>query len=271
MSNFIMLDENLIDLSIANTPANVLLELANILEKNDLRGRRIKLILGDILFTPENIFSLKSILEHSDAKLEVIYTRSLNTQLAALSAGLIVSEQPNTVIEEEEVTETVDAVDELITESIETCCSESADQYETERVLEEFLDKETVIQETVIESQDYRTRTLYLKQTLRSGQTVNYDGNIVIIGDSHPGSEIIASGDITVWGILTGIAHAGAKNDSSASIRALKINAIQLRIADLFARKPDRLELEKVERTSSFIPEEARISNGEIKIYSLNG
>ena len=51
--------------------------------------------------------------------------------------------------------------------------------------------------------------TLYLNQTLRSGQTVSYEGNILIIGDAHPGSEIVAGGDITVWGILGGIAHAG--------------------------------------------------------------
>ena len=43
--------------------------------------------------------------------------------------------------------------------------------------------------------------TLYINQTLRSGQTVSYEGNILIIGDAHPGSEIVATGDITVWGI----------------------------------------------------------------------
>ena len=52
--------------------------------------------------------------------------------------------------------------------------------------------------------------TLYINQTLRSGQTVSYEGNILIIGDAHPGSEIVAGGDITVWGILGGIAHAGS-------------------------------------------------------------
>ena len=75
--------------------------------------------------------------------------------------------------------------------------------------------------------------TLYISQTLRSGQTVNYEGNILIIGDAHPGSEIIAEGDITVWGILGGIAHAGCKGNVTSKVRALKLNAIQLRIAGL--------------------------------------
>ena len=68
--------------------------------------------------------------------------------------------------------------------------------------------------------------TLYINQTLRSGQTVSYEGNILIIGDAHPGSEIVATGDITVWGILGGIAHAGSLGNVTAKVRALKLNAI---------------------------------------------
>ena len=112
--------------------------------------------------------------------------------------------------------------------------------------------------------------TTYIKQTLRSGQIVNYDGNVVIIGDCHPGSEVIASGDITVWGILSGIAHAGAKGNERARVRALKMNAIQLRIANCYARKPDGMNTIFPERTSTFTPEEARVVNGEMVIFKIN-
>ena len=112
--------------------------------------------------------------------------------------------------------------------------------------------------------------TTYVKQTLRSGQIVNYDGNVVIIGDCHPGSEVIASGDITVWGILSGIAHAGAKGNPRAKVRALKMNAIQLRIANHYARKPDGMNTIFPERTSTFTPEEARVINNEIVIFKIN-
>ena len=108
------------------------------------------------------------------------------------------------------------------------------------------------------------------KQTVRSGQVVNYDGNVVIIGDCHPGSEIIASGDITVWGVLGGIAHAGAKGNRKARIRALNLNAIQLRIAQFYARRPDSLNNMYAEKTSTFTPEEARILNDNIVILRLN-
>ncbi len=109
--------------------------------------------------------------------------------------------------------------------------------------------------------------TLYINQTLRSGQTVNYEGNILIIGDAHPGSEIIADGDITVWGILGGIAHAGAKGNISSKVRALKLNAIQLRIAGLYARRNDTLNVPYVQKTNEFTPEEAQIEEGKIVIY----
>ena len=109
--------------------------------------------------------------------------------------------------------------------------------------------------------------TLYLNQTLRSGQTVNYEGNILIIGDAHPGSEIIADGDITVWGILGGIAHAGSKGNITAKVRSLKLNAIQLRIAGLYARRNDTLNVPYVQKTNEFTPEEAQIEEGKIVIY----
>ena len=109
--------------------------------------------------------------------------------------------------------------------------------------------------------------TLYLNQTLRSGQTVTYEGNILIIGDAHPGSEIIADGDITVWGILGGIAHAGRNGNISSKIRALKLNAIQLRIAGLYARRNDTLNVPYVQKSNEFVPEEAQIEEGKIVIY----
>ncbi|MBQ9244865.1 hypothetical protein IJ182_01205 [bacterium] len=112
--------------------------------------------------------------------------------------------------------------------------------------------------------------TKYIKQTLRSGQVINYEGNVVIIGDCHPGCEITAFGDITVWGVLSGIAHAGSGGNQKARVRALKMNAIQLRIANCYSRRPDSLNTVYIEKTNSFTPEEARIINGEIVVFKMN-
>ncbi len=112
--------------------------------------------------------------------------------------------------------------------------------------------------------------TLYIQRTLRSGQSITSDGNIVIIGDANPGSEIIAKGDITIWGILGGIAHAGSAGNKYAKIRALKMNAIQLRIADTFARRPDNINIPYIQKTDTFIPEEACIHKKQIIIRKIH-
>ena len=130
---------------------------------------------------------------------------------------------------------------------------------DTGNVLPEGVEENSVNTESI--------PTLYLNQTLRSGQTVNYEGNILIIGDAHPGSEIIAGGDITVWGILGGIAHAGSNGNVTSKVRALKLNAIQLRIAGLYARRNDTLNVPYVQKTNEFTPEEALIEDGKIVIY----
>ncbi|MBE7709393.1 MAG: hypothetical protein E7Z93_02975 [Cyanobacteria bacterium SIG32] len=111
--------------------------------------------------------------------------------------------------------------------------------------------------------------TLYIKKTIRSGQSISSDGNLIIIGDVNPGAEVIAKGDITVWGILGGIAHAGSEGNSQAKIRALKMNAIQLRIADVFARRPDGANTPFVQKTNEFVPEEARVFKKNIIINKL--
>ena len=132
-----------------------------------------------------------------------------------------------------------------------------------------LLDTGNVLPEGVEENSENTESipTLYLNQTLRSGQTVNYEGNILIIGDAHPGSEIIAGGDITVWGILGGIAHAGSNGNVTSKVRALKLNAIQLRIAGLYARRNDTLNVPYVQKSNEFTPEEALIEDGKIVIY----
>ena len=112
-------------------------------------------------------------------------------------------------------------------------------------------------------------KTIYVNQTLRSGQILDFDGNVVIIGDCHPGSEIKATGDITVWGVLGSIAHAGIKGNQDAKIRALKMNAVQLRIANCYSRRPDGGNIPYIIKSSTFTPEEARIVDDNIVLFKM--
>lgn len=98
---------------------------------------------------------------------------------------------------------------------------------------------------------------LILKETLRSGRSIYHEGHVVVIGDVNPGAEIVASGDVIVWGRLRGLVHAGALGDETAVICALELSPTQLRIADQIAISPD-------EKRGRAIPEQAAIRNGQI-------
>ncbi|HHX40595.1 MAG TPA: septum site-determining protein MinC [Armatimonadetes bacterium] len=87
--------------------------------------------------------------------------------------------------------------------------------------------------------QQIEERTLFLHRTLRSGQRIQYDGSVVIIGDVNAGAEVVASGDILVMGALRGLAHAGARGAANAIVSALCLAPTQLRIANVIGRPPD--------------------------------
>jgi|HubBroStandDraft_1064217.scaffolds.fasta_scaffold33665_1 septum formation inhibitor MinC len=82
--------------------------------------------------------------------------------------------------------------------------------------------------------------TLYHRGTLRGGQAMHNLGNLVVIGDVNPGAELVASGDIVVFGALRGVAHAGAQGDRSARVIALELEPTQLRIATVIATSAGR-------------------------------
>lgn len=77
-----------------------------------------------------------------------------------------------------------------------------------------------------------------IKRTLRSGRTVHSTGHVVVYGDVNPGAQIIAAGDVIVWGKLRGIVHAGAEGDESAVVCALDMTPTQLRIAGYITTSP---------------------------------
>ena len=73
---------------------------------------------------------------------------------------------------------------------------------------------------------------LFLHRTLRSGTRIEFAGHVVILGDVNPGAEIIAEGNVMVWGRLRGMVHAGAKGNRKSVICALDLSPTQLRIAE---------------------------------------
>lgn len=105
--------------------------------------------------------------------------------------------------------------------------------------------------------------TLYHTGTLRGGQALHHVGNLVVVGDVNPGAEVVATGDIVVFGRLTGVAHAGAQGDESARVYALQLRAVQLRIASCIAADDAASAERAVE------PEVAFVRNAHITIVPL--
>ncbi|MDQ2086273.1 septum site-determining protein MinC [Herbivorax sp. ANBcel31] len=103
--------------------------------------------------------------------------------------------------------------------------------------------------------------TKFHKGTVRSGQLVRFDGNIVVIGDVNPGGEVIATGNAVVMGSLRGIVHAGSNGNKEAIVVSLNLQPTQLRIADVITRSPDDKQVE-----NQFIPEMAYIKDDFVYI-----
>jgi septum site-determining protein MinC len=115
------------------------------------------------------------------------------------------------------------------------------------------------------EENDPFISTITVKKTVRSGQRVVFEGNLVIIGDVNPGAELVAAGDIIVLGRLRGTAHAGAKGDTFAQIIAFQLQPVQIRIAGVITRAP-----EQVTESEYYGPEVARIKDGLIIVERYN-
>lgn len=75
--------------------------------------------------------------------------------------------------------------------------------------------------------------TKLFRVNLRSGQKIEFEGSVVIIGDVNVGAEVIAGDNIIVTGMLRGLAHAGANGNKKAIIAANSIEGPQLRIANV--------------------------------------
>lgn len=89
------------------------------------------------------------------------------------------------------------------------------------------------------------SETKYIRGAIRSGNRIEYEKSLVIIGDVNGGAEVIAGGSIVVTGVLRGLAHAGAKGNKKAIIAARKSEAPQIRIANIV--KEMERETEEVE------------------------
>ncbi len=122
-----------------------------------------------------------------------------------------------------------------------------------------FIKKQPEITEQFPSENVHTGQALVIRATIRSGQLIQYNGDIVVIGDVNPGAHIKAAGSVIIMGNLRGIVQAGANGDYSSFIVAHKMQPAQLRIGDIITRSPDRL-------SSPDNPEVASVNQGIIVV-----
>lgn len=102
--------------------------------------------------------------------------------------------------------------------------------------------------ESKMMKEDYSTGQFF-KGNLRSGQVLDVETSIIIIGDVKAGAKVISKGNVIILGALKGNVYAGADGNVDAFVVALDMDPVQIRIADTIARSPDHPQKKKVKET----------------------
>ncbi len=258
----------LIDLSRAVSSADAVKQLEEYLEQSNLLfgpGALIDINTGDLLLTSGVLTKMKTVIHRFGVNIETLYSNVPQTQQSALDEGLLVRRTPSTHKARQSFVPgklPIPPEGSGVELPFEKNTAHATPPEPLSRL---SVTLEDGTREEVRSLGETAQDTVYYRQNLRSGQVLEAKGNIVVVGDAHSGSEILADGDILVWGFLGGVAHAGRKGNTSAEIRAIRIEAVQLRIGDSIARRPDRLFMQQQIKKRG--PEVARIQDGEIKIF----
>lgn len=98
----------------------------------------------------------------------------------------------------------------------------------------------------------------FYKGNLKTGDVLESEASVVIIGDVEKGARVTARGNVIVLGSLKGSACAGAAGNEAAVVVAFEMAPSQIKIADLNFQKTHRGRL--LERGPMMI----RVENGRI-------
>lgn len=112
-----------------------------------------------------------------------------------------------------------------------------------------------VISKQEAEEKLKENQVVRMVKMVRSGQVVETDGDLLLIGDVNPGGMVKATGNIYIMGALRGVAHAGVTGNRKKIVVAGQMRPSQLRIADLINRAPDYSLAETTESECAFIDE----------------
>jgi len=107
--------------------------------------------------------------------------------------------------------------------------------------------------------------TLLLDRSVRSGQSVYARGaDLIIVGTVSAGAEVIADGNIHVYGALRGKAMAGARGDEAARIFTTHLDAELVAVAGVYRVVETKLPDDVLQR-----PAAVRLHDGGLRIEPL--
>lgn len=114
----------------------------------------------------------------------------------------------------------------------------------------------------------------FYRGTLRSGQSLEAENSIIILGDVNPGASVYAAGNVIILGSLKGIVYAGGNGDESCFVVALDMDPMQIRIADVIARCSDETvrntkRYKRKSKSAVMQPQIAFVENHNIYIESI--
>lgn len=104
----------------------------------------------------------------------------------------------------------------------------------------------------------------FYKGTLRSGQVLEAETSLVVLGDVNPGAKVISKGNVIILGALKGNVYAGATGNTSSFVVALEMDPVQIRIGDVIARSSD-----ETKRSVNNEPKISYVEDGNIYIEPI--
>ncbi len=164
------------------------------------------------------------------------------------NAKMAISFEGRTLTQEEEF-QIVEAITE--NSSVNIICILDNDQLKEELVRQKIDQFE--------EEQAGKTGEFY-KGTLRSGQVLDCETSVVVIGDVNPGAKVISKGNIVILGALKGNAYAGANGNELAFVAALDMDPVQIKIGDVIGRSADKTSTDKKKKKQQTPPAEPQVA-----------
>lgn len=134
-----------------------------------------------------------------------------------------------------------------------------------EEKMQKAVEQKEAEPEDLMNLQDGR----FYKGTLRSGQVLESETSVIILGDVNPGARVISKGNVIVLGSLKGNVFVGAAGNETAFVAALSMDPMQIRIGDVIARCSDDAPVKKKKKKVSDTPKIAFVEDGNIYIEPI--